>query len=129
MSYYSFGSFAWLSLQALALIIYPSFISSLLTPDYQRANCTRHLRFPSSKTLSELTPATPQLLSSTLPRSLGYSQLAIGLLVLALSGALPLSSSIDCELSASRNVEAKLTPLNLAQCRQTGRPCRRMRVR
>lgn len=38
ISAYSFTTLAWLSAQALPLITWPTFISSLLTPDYQHAN-------------------------------------------------------------------------------------------
>lgn len=59
--------------QATPLLLWPTFISSLLTPDYQHANAVEQY----------------------FARSLGLSQLAVGLLVVVLSGALPLTSLVD----------------------------------
>ncbi|KAK3937185.1 hypothetical protein QBC46DRAFT_393310 [Diplogelasinospora grovesii] len=73
LAYYSFGSFAWLSLQAVPLAIWPTFIISLLTPDYQHAN----------------------QIEQYFARSLGVSELTIGLLLVVLTGALPLTSLTD----------------------------------
>jgi hypothetical protein len=39
-STYSFATLAWLSMQAVPLIVWPTFIASLLTPNYQHANRT-----------------------------------------------------------------------------------------
>ncbi|KAK3329585.1 hypothetical protein B0H66DRAFT_541537 [Apodospora peruviana] len=76
---YSFASLAWLSTQALPLIIWPSFISSMLTTvDIQRGH---HIPV--------------NAVEQYFARSLGFSQLAAGLLIVVLSGALPLTSLVD----------------------------------
>lgn len=41
VSSYSWATLAWLSAQALPLITWPTFISSLLTPNYQHADGER----------------------------------------------------------------------------------------
>jgi len=41
ISAYSFTSFAWLSIQAVPLIVWPAFISSLLSEEYQPAHCAK----------------------------------------------------------------------------------------
>lgn len=38
VSTYSFATLGWLSVQAVPLIVWPTFIASLLTPNYQHAN-------------------------------------------------------------------------------------------
>ncbi|KAF4975915.1 hypothetical protein FZEAL_7388 [Fusarium zealandicum] len=68
---YSLGNFAWLSTQALPLILWPSFVGSLLRSENQDAS----------------------LLETYFARSLGFSLLALGLIVVVLSGALPIDSS------------------------------------
>ncbi|KAM0509407.1 hypothetical protein ACHAQF_006568 [Verticillium nonalfalfae] len=80
VSSYAFGNLGWLSLQALPLIVWPSFITSLLRDEYQ----------PTSVPPDTLTPAA---LETYYARSLGFSLLALGLTVLLLSGALPLAAT------------------------------------
>lgn len=41
ISAYSFGSLAWLGLQSAPLLLWPSFISSMLSPDYTPTNGMR----------------------------------------------------------------------------------------
>jgi len=81
VSTYSTASLAWLATQAVPLIIWPSLISTLLQADgpaqglqYSAANASLEHYFA---------------------RSLGLSQLALGSLLLILSGALPLNSAVD----------------------------------
>ena len=80
--------------QAMPLLLWPTFISSLLTPDYQHAN-------GSLSDCHDCTTSQPETDSRLLAveqyfaRSLGLSQLAVGLLVVVLSGALPLTSLVD----------------------------------
>lgn len=76
ISVYSFSSLAWLSVEALPLIIWPSFISSMLNVDVNRGI---HV------------PVNP--VEEYFARSLGFSQLAVGLLIVILSGSLPLTSA------------------------------------
>ncbi|KAK4132414.1 hypothetical protein BT67DRAFT_463801 [Trichocladium antarcticum] len=78
VSTYSTASLAWLSTQALPLIIWPSLISTLLRAD----GPTRYA-------------ATDPSLEQYFARSLGLAQLALGLLLLVLSGALPLNAIAD----------------------------------
>ncbi|KAK3336446.1 hypothetical protein B0T19DRAFT_437208 [Cercophora scortea] len=81
VSAYSFASLAWLSIQAVPLIVWPQFIISILTADEHYVNVT-----------------VPHYISVVLhyfARSLGLSQLAIGMLLVVLSGALPLTSVVD----------------------------------
>ncbi|CAJ0545879.1 Ff.00g093520.m01.CDS01 [Fusarium sp. VM40] len=68
---YSFGNFAWLSTQALPLILFPSFVGSLLKPEAQASTA----------------------LETYFGRSLGFALLALGLTIVVLSGALPLDST------------------------------------
>ncbi|KAI5466135.1 hypothetical protein BGZ63DRAFT_123440 [Mariannaea sp. PMI_226] len=70
---YSFGNLAWLSTQALPLILWPSFINSLLRSEYE----------------------APSSLETYFARSLGFALLALGLTVVVLSGAVPLTSAAD----------------------------------
>ncbi|TDZ26694.1 hypothetical protein Cob_v001002 [Colletotrichum orbiculare MAFF 240422] len=73
VSSYSFGNLGWLSLQAVPLIVWPRFIGNLLRPDdYQSAAATS--------------------LEDYFARSLGFALLTLGLLVVTLSGAVPLTS-------------------------------------
>jgi hypothetical protein len=37
---YSFSSLAWLGIQAAPLMVWPTFVSSLLNPEYQQAGST-----------------------------------------------------------------------------------------
>ncbi|KAJ4421636.1 hypothetical protein N0V82_003637 [Gnomoniopsis sp. IMI 355080] len=73
VSTYSWATLAWLSAQAMPLITWPTFISSLLTPDYQHADFTEQY----------------------FARSLGFAQLTLGLVVVCLTGAIPLTSLVD----------------------------------
>jgi hypothetical protein len=70
---YSFGNLIWLGTQAAPLIIWPSFIGSLLRTEYDTASS----------------------LEVYFARSLGFALLSLGLTVVVLSGAVPLGSSVD----------------------------------
>lgn len=105
IAYYSFATLAWLSAQAVPLILSPTFIASLLTPNYQHANReytylgTRH-RDP--KALGDGYPCqymanTELAVEEYFARSLGFTQLALGLIVVTLSGAVPLTSLTECK--------------------------------
>ncbi|KAL0938878.1 uncharacterized protein CTRU02_205488 [Colletotrichum truncatum] len=73
ISTYSFGNLGWLSIQALPLIVWPRFIGNLLRPDdYQGAVATS--------------------LEDYFARSLGFALLTLALLIVTLSGAVPLTS-------------------------------------
>ncbi|KAL2199349.1 hypothetical protein P885DRAFT_75768 [Corynascus similis CBS 632.67] len=81
VSTYSVASLAWLATQAMPLIIWPSLVSTLLQVDgpaygaqYSAANASLEKYFA---------------------RSLGLSQIALGGLLLVLSGALPLDSTAN----------------------------------
>jgi len=76
VSTYSFGNLAWLSSQALPLILWPSFIGSLLRSDEAHASPVEEY----------------------FARSLGFALLALGLIIVLLSGAVPLGSEVDGEL-------------------------------
>ncbi|KAF3762513.1 hypothetical protein M406DRAFT_332895 [Cryphonectria parasitica EP155] len=69
ISAYSFATLAWLTAQSVPLIVWPTFISSLLTPNYQHAN--------------------------------RLAQLTLGIVVVSLSGALPLTSLVDTPADAA----------------------------
>ncbi|KAK1710943.1 hypothetical protein BDP67DRAFT_91660 [Colletotrichum lupini] len=72
ISTFSFGNLGWLATQAVPLIIWPRFITNLLRPDdYQYAAGS---------------------LEDYFARSLGFALLTLGLLVVTLSGAVPLAS-------------------------------------
>lgn len=83
VSVYSVFSLGWLSAQAVPLILWPSFIGTLLTPDTAQYQHNR-------------ASAVEQYFA----RSLGLAQLAVGLLLLILSGALPLDSIVDTPTDA-----------------------------
>ncbi|KAF6809404.1 hypothetical protein CMUS01_13688 [Colletotrichum musicola] len=72
ISTYSFGNLGWLSMQAIPLIIWPRFIGNLLRPDDYQNSATS--------------------LEDYFARSLGFALLTLGLLVVTLSGAVPLTS-------------------------------------
>lgn len=73
ISTYSVGNLCWLSIQAFPLIVWPSFICSLLRVDESQSS----------------------VLEEYLARSLGFALLALALTVLLVSGTLPLGSSLD----------------------------------
>ncbi|KAK7402662.1 hypothetical protein QQX98_011570 [Neonectria punicea] len=70
---YSFANLAWLSTQALPLIVWPSFIGSLLRDEHEATSS----------------------LEVYFARSLGLALLALGLIIVVLSGAVPLTSAAD----------------------------------
>ncbi|KPM34981.1 hypothetical protein AK830_g11590 [Neonectria ditissima] len=70
---YSFANLAWLGTQALPLIVWPSFIGSLLRGENEATNS----------------------LEVYFARSLGLALLALGLIIVILSGAVPLTSAAD----------------------------------
>ncbi|KAF2690991.1 hypothetical protein K458DRAFT_382570 [Lentithecium fluviatile CBS 122367] len=70
--FYSYGTAAWLSLQAAPLIASPTMIVALLSPEVREAS-TLEVYFS---------------------RCLGFSLLAIGALNILLTGSVPLSSSL-----------------------------------
>ncbi|KAH6853883.1 hypothetical protein B0I37DRAFT_349281 [Chaetomium sp. MPI-CAGE-AT-0009] len=79
VSTYSFASLAWLGIQAVPLIIWPSLISTLLQVDGPPQGAQYGAAYSS--------------LEQYFARSLGLAQLALGSLLLVLSGALPLDST------------------------------------
>ncbi len=83
VSAYSAASLAWLAVQAVPLIIWPSLVTTLL-----RVNTHG----------SQYATADPSL-EQYFARSLGLAQLALGSLLLVLSGALPLDSVADSKPS------------------------------
>ncbi|KAK1972722.1 hypothetical protein LY78DRAFT_675897 [Colletotrichum sublineola] len=68
---FSFGNLGWLATQAVPLIIWPRFIANLLRPE----------DYPAAGSLEDY-----------FARSLGFALLTLGLLVVTLSGAIPLVS-------------------------------------
>ncbi|KAF4455492.1 hypothetical protein F53441_2282 [Fusarium austroafricanum] len=70
---YSYGNFLWLSTQALPLILWPSFVGSLLRTEGEASTS----------------------LETYFGRSLGLALLALGLIVVVLSGVLPLDTTSD----------------------------------
>ncbi|KEY65581.1 hypothetical protein S7711_09242 [Stachybotrys chartarum IBT 7711] len=70
---YSFANLAWLGGQAVPLIIWPSFIGSLLRSETESAS----------------------VLETYFARSLGLALLSLGLVVMLLSGVIPLTSAAD----------------------------------
>ncbi len=88
---YSLASLGWLSAQALPLIVWPSFVASLLATDMQLARMFL-LYGTVSLVLHMLTPRPP---AATLyfARALGLAQLGLALHGLMLSGLLPLGDS------------------------------------
>ncbi|CAL3963658.1 unnamed protein product [Diplocarpon coronariae] len=81
---YSYGSAAWLALQAAPLIISPTIIITLLAP--------------------EVREATP--LEEYFSRSLGLTLLTLGILIVLLTGSVPLTSSISDTTNAAVTSDA-----------------------
>ncbi|KAL2067123.1 hypothetical protein VTL71DRAFT_1547 [Oculimacula yallundae] len=81
---YSYGSAAWLTLQALPLIISPTIIITFLSPDVREA--------------------TP--LEEYFSRSLGLTLLALGTMIILLTGSVPLTSSLADTTNAAVTTEA-----------------------
>jgi len=73
VSAYSFGNLAWMSAQSLPLIIWPSFVGSMLRVGEEHSTS----------------------LEQYFARSLGFALLALALTVIVLSGAVPLGSSSE----------------------------------
>ncbi|KAH7328984.1 hypothetical protein B0I35DRAFT_473634 [Stachybotrys elegans] len=74
---FSFTNLAWLSTQAVPLIIWPSFISGILREEPEHAGP----------------------LETYFARSLGFALLSLGLILVLLSGAVPLTSSVETPVS------------------------------
>ncbi|KAK4105600.1 hypothetical protein N658DRAFT_125516 [Parathielavia hyrcaniae] len=81
VSTYSVASLAWLAIQALPLIIWPSLISTLLRIDFASQGAQYG--------------GTHAALEQYFARSLGLAQLALAGLLLVQSGALPLNSIVE----------------------------------
>ncbi|CZS90817.1 uncharacterized protein RAG0_11274 [Rhynchosporium agropyri] len=81
---YSYGSAAWLTMQAVPLIISPTIIITFLSPDVREA--------------------TP--LEEYFSRSLGLTLLALGTMIILLTGSVPLTSSISDTTNAAVTTEA-----------------------
>ncbi|KAL2154721.1 hypothetical protein VTH82DRAFT_3397 [Thermothelomyces myriococcoides] len=80
VSTYSAASLAWLAIQATPLIVWPSLISTLLQADGPAQGASYSI--------------ANAALEQYFARSLGLAQLALGSLLLVLSGALPLDSPV-----------------------------------
>ncbi|AEO53605.1 hypothetical protein MYCTH_2087774 [Thermothelomyces thermophilus ATCC 42464] len=80
VSTYSAASLAWLAIQATTLIVWPSLISTLLRADGPAQGAPYGVANSNAS------------LEQYFARSLGLAQLALGSLLLVLSGALPLDS-------------------------------------
>ncbi|KAF9768071.1 hypothetical protein IL306_014679 [Fusarium sp. DS 682] len=85
---YTYGNFLWLSTQALPLILWPSFIGSLLRPENEASTSL-------SPYISGFVITTDNFpaLETYFGRSLGFALLALGLTIVVLSGVLPLDSA------------------------------------
>ncbi|KAI9775140.1 MAG: hypothetical protein M1835_005923 [Candelina submexicana] len=69
--YYSYGTAAWLSVQALPLLVSPTMIVTMLSPDVRK----------------------PTSLEDYFCRSLGITLLALGVITILLTGSVPLTST------------------------------------
>ncbi|EGU80641.1 hypothetical protein FOQG_09633 [Fusarium oxysporum f. sp. raphani 54005] len=85
---YTYGNFLWLSTQALPLIVWPSFVGSLLRPGNETSTSWALLQL-----LAIVSANNSLALETYFGRSLGLALLALGLTVVVLSGVLPLDSS------------------------------------
>merc|ERR1712230_18956 len=81
---YSYGSAAWLALQAAPLIVSPTIIITLLSPDVREASP----------------------LEQYFSRSLGLTLLTLGIMIVLLTGSVPLTSSISDTTNAAVTTEA-----------------------
>ncbi|SPN96810.1 uncharacterized protein DNG_00330 [Cephalotrichum gorgonifer] len=75
ISTYSLASLAWLTTQGAPLILWPSFISSLLGEEYHQSNPLEHYY----------------------ARSLGVALITLGVMTVVLTGSVPLTSIPDDE--------------------------------
>jgi len=81
---YNYGTAAWLSLQAVPLIVSPTIIITLLSPEVRE----------------------PTSLEEYFSRSLGIALLIIGIMTILLTGSVPLTSSFSDTTSAAVTTEA-----------------------
>ncbi|KAF2745451.1 hypothetical protein M011DRAFT_478964 [Sporormia fimetaria CBS 119925] len=89
--FYSYGTAAWLALQAAPLIASPTMIVTLLSPEVRE----------------------PSTLEVYFSRSLGFTLLAIGLLQVLLTGSVPLTSRLTEAGPASTDPEDPKAPYAL----------------
>lgn len=101
ISTYSFGNLGWLGLQALPLAVWPDFISSLLREEFEHASCEPTANSPllwlcRAHLYEELTESALLLaLEKYYARSLGFSLFSLALVIVILSGALPLTGETN----------------------------------
>ncbi|KIN01870.1 hypothetical protein OIDMADRAFT_18706 [Oidiodendron maius Zn] len=81
---FSYGSAGWLALQAVPLIVSPTIVTTLLSPEIRE----------------------PTALEFYLARSLGIALVTLGTLVVLLTGSVPLTSSLSDTTSARATTEA-----------------------
>ncbi|KAM3071331.1 hypothetical protein ACMFMG_008923 [Clarireedia jacksonii] len=81
---YTYGTAGWLALQAAPLIISPTIIITILSPEVREAT----------------------VLEEYFSRSLGMTLLTLGIMVVVLTGSVPLTSSISETTSAAVTAEA-----------------------
>jgi hypothetical protein len=85
-------------MQAAPLIVWPTFVSSLLSPEYQQVGSQCQIPCAYASPMGNF-PGAANILSEVeiyYARSLGFSQVATGLMLMVLSGALPMASGLDC---------------------------------
>jgi len=81
---YTYGTFGWLTLQAAPLIVSPTIIVTLLSPEARE----------------------PTILEEYFSRSLGITLFTLGIMIVLLTGSVPLTSSISDTTSAGVTTEA-----------------------
>ncbi|KAK6586154.1 hypothetical protein PZA11_001211 [Diplocarpon coronariae] len=97
---YSYGSAAWLALQAAPLIISPTIIITLLAPEVReatRVQSTLHITYTTDRVAA---------LEEYFSRSLGLTLLTLGILIVLLTGSVPLTSSISDTTNAAVTSDA-----------------------
>jgi hypothetical protein len=82
---YTYGTAGWLALQSLPLIVSPTIIITLLSPNVRE----------------------PTALETYFSRSLGMTLLALGIMVVLLTGSVPLTSRISDSRSISLPLSAR----------------------
>ncbi|KAH8598807.1 hypothetical protein B0O99DRAFT_591428 [Bisporella sp. PMI_857] len=81
---FSYGTAGWLTLQSFPLVIYPTIIIALLSPEVRE----------------------PTAIEEYFAKSLGLSLFTLGILIVLLTGSVPLTSSISETTNAAVTTEA-----------------------
>lgn len=94
---YTYGTCGWLFLQAAPLIISPTMIVAMLSPEVREASRTLQRILHTHRKITSDTIITA--LEIYFSRSLGLSLITLGILCVLLTGSVPLNSRLEGKLS------------------------------